>query len=149
MILRVENSDGICDIGPSGSHHVDQTCGRQLVYGRITGFFIGLPLVQLHCHWCGNCPGLVHSELQEHHPNVAVMMNVDRVILSIAFDGPATKEGDTSFMMHPESRPHVMLDLPNQALSSNGQEIIEEQDDCGNEYVLIRVMEHEQSSLDT
>ena len=75
-------------------------------------------------------------------------MDVDRVMLPIAFDVHAEIEGDTPEIMHPESLLHLILDLPNQALVSNDKEIIDVQNDCGND-VLFLIMEHEQSSVDT
>jgi len=103
----------------------------------MAGFFVGLPLVKLHCHRRGNWPGLVHSELRQDRPNVAVLMDVDCVMLPIAFDVHAEIEGDTPEIMHPEPPLHLALDLPNQALVSNDEEIIDIQNDCGNDYVVI------------
>jgi hypothetical protein len=50
--------------------------------------------------------------------------------------------------MHPESLLHLVLDLRNQSLVSIDKEIIDVKNDRGN-YVLILIMEHEQSSIDT
>jgi hypothetical protein len=58
-------------------------------------------------------------------------------------------EGDTPDIMHPEPLPHLILDLPNQALVSNDKVIIDVQNDSSNDYVLILIMKHEQSSIDT
>jgi len=77
-------------------------------------------------------------------------MDVDPVMLPIAFDVHAKIEGDTPEIMHPEPLLHLVLDQPNQALVSNDKEIIDVQNDCGNDYsVILLVMEHEQSSVDT
>ena len=150
VIVPAENSDGICDIGPSGGHRVYKSSDHRLVYGQIAGFFIGLPLVKLHCHWSGNWAGLVHSELRLDRPNVALLVDVDCVMLPIAFDVHAEIEGDPAEIMHPEPLLRLMLDLPNEALVSNDKEIIDVQNDCGNDYsVILLVMEHKQSSVDT
>jgi len=69
-------------------------------------------------------------------------MDVDRVMLPIAFDFHAEIEGDTPEIMHPEPLLHLIVDLPNQALVSNDKEIIDVQNDCGNN-VLSLIMEHE------
>jgi len=76
-------------------------------------------------------------------------MDVDRVILPIAFDVHAKVEGDTPSIMHPEPLLHLIFDLRNQALVSNDKEIIDVQNDCGDDCALILIMEHEQSSVDT
>jgi hypothetical protein len=76
-------------------------------------------------------------------------MDVDRVMLPIAFDVHSEIEGDTPKIMHPEPLLHLILDLPNQALVSNDKEIIDVQNDCGNDYDMIHIMEHEESSVDT
>jgi hypothetical protein len=85
-IVRAENTNGICDIGPSGSYYVHRASDHRWVDGRISWFCLGLPLAQLHCHWRGNLPGLIRSELYHNHPNVAMLMDVDHVMLMIAFD---------------------------------------------------------------
>jgi len=149
VIVPAENSDGICDIGSNGGHRVHQSSDHRLVCGRIVGFFVGLPLVKLHRHWCGDWYGLIHSELRQDRPNVAVLMDVDCVMLPIAFDIHAEIEADTPEIMHLEPLLHLILDLPNQALISNDEEIIDVQNDCGNDYVLILSMQHDQSSVDT
>jgi hypothetical protein len=43
--------------------------------------------------------------------------------------GGAEIEGDTPAIMHPESLLHLVVDLPNQALFSNDEEIIDAQND--------------------
>ena len=86
VIVLAENSDGICDNGPSGGHRVHKTSHYRLVYSRIAGLIVGLPLVMLDCHWRGNWSGLIHSEHRQDHLNIAVLMDVDRVMLPIAFD---------------------------------------------------------------
>jgi len=150
VIVPAENSDGICDIGPRGGHRVHEASDHRLVHGQIAGFFVGLPLMKLHCHRRGNWSRLIHSELRQDHPNTVVLMDVDRVMLPIAFDVHAEIEGDTPEIMHPEPLLHLILDLPNQALVSNDKEIIDVQNDCGDDYaVILFVMEHEQSSVDT
>jgi len=150
VILPAVNSDGLCDIGPSSSHRVHKASDHRLVYGRINDFFVGLPLVKLHLHWRGNWSGLIHSELRQDRLNVAVLMDVNRVMLPIAFDDHAKIDGVTPGIMHPEPLLHLVLDLPNKALVSNDKEIIDVQNDCGNDYsVTLLVMEHEQSSIDT
>jgi hypothetical protein len=150
VIVPAENSDGICDIGPSGGRHLHDASDHQLVYGQIAGFFVRLPLVKLHCHRCGNRSGLVHSELRQDRLNVAVLMDIDRVMLPIMFEVHAEIEGDTAVIMHPEPLLHPILDLPNQALVINDKEIIDVQNDYSNDYAVIQlVMEHEQSSVDT
>jgi len=64
-------------------------------------------------------------------------MDVDRVLLLIAFDVHAEMEGDTPEIMHPEPLLHLILDLPNQTLVSNDEEIIDVQSDGGDDYALI------------
>jgi hypothetical protein len=149
MIVPAENSDGICDMGPSSGHRVHKASDHRLVYSRIAVFFVGLSLVKLHCHRRDNWPGLVHSELRQDRLNVAVLMDVDRVMLPIAFDVHAEIEGNTPKMMHPDPLLHPILDLPNQALVSNCKEFIDIQNDRCNNYVLILIMKHEQASFDT
>jgi hypothetical protein len=50
LIVPPDSSDGKCDIGPSGNHCVHKTSNRRLVCGQIAGFFVELPLVNLHRH---------------------------------------------------------------------------------------------------
>ena len=147
VIVQAENSDGICNIGLSGGHRVDEVSDHRFVYGRIAGFLGRLPLVKLRCHQCGNWSGLLHSELRQDRPDVAVLMDVDRVMLPIAFDVHPEIEGDTPKIMHPKPHLHLILDLPNQALVSNDMEIIDVQNDCGDEYTLI--LKHQQSTVVT
>jgi hypothetical protein len=145
VIVLAENSDGICDEGPSGGDPVYKASDHRLVYGLIAGFFVGLPLVKLHCHRHGNWPGLVQSELRQDCPNVAVLIDVDCVMLPIAFDVDAEIEGDTPEIMHPEPLLHLILDMPNQALGCNDQKIMDVQNDCGDGWAMI--LKHEQSSV--
>jgi hypothetical protein len=63
-----------------------------LVYGRIAAFFVGLSLVKLHRHWRADWSGLIHSEHREDRLNIAVLMDVDRVMLLVGFDVPAETE---------------------------------------------------------
>jgi hypothetical protein len=86
IIVPAEDSDGIWDIGLSGGHCAQKPSNHRLVYGGIAGFVIGLPLVKLHCHWCGNWTVIVHSELLQDRPNVAVLSDVHCVMLPIAVD---------------------------------------------------------------
>jgi hypothetical protein len=117
-----------------------------VVYGRIADFVVGLALVKLHCHWRGNWSGLIQSEHRQNRGNVAVLMHVDRLMLSIVFNVHATIDDDTSEIMHPDPLLHLILDLPNQVLVSNGKEIINVQNDCSNDYaVILLVIEHTQS----
>jgi hypothetical protein len=74
-------------------------------------------------------------------------MDVDRVMLPIAFDVHAEIAGDTTEIMHPESLLYLALDLPNQALISNDKEIIDVENDRSDDCVLI--LKHKQSSVDT
>jgi len=113
LIVPAETSDGIGDIGPCGGHSVHESTDHRLVYGRIACFFVGLPLLKLHRHWHGTWSGLIHFELCQDHPNIAVPMDVDRVMLPIAFDHHAKIEGDTPVIMHPESLLHPIVNLPN------------------------------------
>jgi hypothetical protein len=69
------------------------------------------------------------------------------VMLPIAFDVHAEIDGDTPEIMHLEPLLHLIVYLPNQALVSNDKEIMDVQNDRGN-YVLIFIMQHEQSSFD-
>jgi len=119
VIVLAANSGGICNIEPIGGHRVHKSSDHRLVYGQIAGFFVGVPLVKLHCHWRGNWPGLVHSELRQDRPNVAVLMDGDRVMLPIAFEVHAKIGGDTVEIMHPEHLLHLILDQHNEALFPN------------------------------
>jgi len=148
-IVPDENSDGICDIGLSGGHCVHKASNRQLVYGQIAGFLVGLSLVKLHCYCSGNCPGLIHSELHQDHPDVALLMDVNHVKLPIEFDIHAEIEGITPMIMHPEPLLHMILYLPNEALVGNDEEIIDVQNNCRNDYALILIVEYKQSSINT
>jgi hypothetical protein len=74
-------------------------------------------------------------------------MDIDRLKLPIGFDVHAEIQGDTPEIMHPEPLLHLSLELPNQALVSNDQEIIDVQNDRGN-YVMILIMERTLSSVD-
>ena len=148
VIVPAEDSNGICDIRPCRGHCVHTASDNRVVYGLIAGFFVGLPLVKLHCHWRGNWSGLIHSELFQDCPNVAVLMDVDRVMLPIAFDVHAEIEEDTSKIMHLEPLLYLVLNLPNQAHVSNDEEIIDLQNDYGDDYaVILLVMEDKQSSI--
>jgi hypothetical protein len=148
VIVPAENCEGICNIGPSGGHRVQESSDHRLVYGQMPGLFVGLPVVQLHCHWHGNWSGLIHSEHRQDCPYVAVLIDVDRVMLPIAFDITAEIEGDNPEIMHLESLPHLILDVPNQALVTNEKEIINLQNDHSNNYVLILILTHKESSVD-
>jgi hypothetical protein len=147
VIVLPQNSDGICDIGPSGGHRVHKASDHQLVYGRMAGFFVGLPLLKLHCHQRGNWPSLVHSELRQVRPNVAVLMDFNLVMLLIAIDVHTKIAEDPCKVMYPEPCVHLILDLPNQALVSNDKEVIDVQNDPGN-YTLILIVEYEMSAVD-
>jgi len=59
VIVPAENSDGICDIGLTGSQRVYRASDQRLVYCRITGFFV-------RCG--GHHGGFVHHDLQEDFP---------------------------------------------------------------------------------
>ena len=111
--------------------------------------FVGLPLLKLHCNWRGNWPVLVLCGLRKDRQNVTGLMDVDRLMLLTGFGVHAKTEGDIPEIMHPECLLHLVLDLPNQALVSNGEEMFDLQNDCGNNHVRILIMEHEQSSVDT
>jgi len=121
MIVPAEDTDVICDIEPIVGHRVHKASNHRLIYGRIAGFFVGLPLVKLHGHWRGNWSGLIHSELRQDRPNIAVLMDVDRVMLPIAFDSQAEMERDTPKIMHAEPLLHLILDQPNEALVTNDE----------------------------
>jgi len=149
VIVPAENSEGIFNIGQSVGNRVHKASDDRLVYCRITGCFVWLPLVKLHCN--GVATGLDSSILNftQNRPNLALLMDVDHVMLPITFDVHADIEGDTPEIMHPEPLLHLILDLPIQAHGSNDKEIIHVQKGCGNGYVMIYIMEHEQSSSDT
>jgi hypothetical protein len=77
-------------------------------------------------------------------------MDVESAMLPIAFNVNAEIEGDTPEIMHPGPLLHLVLDLPNQAFVTDDEKIIDVQNDCGNDYsVILLVMEHEQSCVDT
>jgi hypothetical protein len=126
VIVPAENCNGICDIWPNCGHLGHKASDHRLVYGRITRFFVGLSLVKLLRHWRGNWSGLVHSKFRQDGPNVAVLMDVDRVKLPIAFNVDAETEGDTPEIVHPEPLLHLIIDLPNQVLVRNDKEIVSE-----------------------
>jgi len=149
VIVPAENSDGICDLRPSGGHRIHQASNYGLVYGQIARFFVGLSVVKLDRNWHGNWTGLVNSELRQDHLNIAVLMDVNRVMLPMVFDVHAEIEGDIPQIMHPEPLLHLILDLPNQVLVSKNKEIIDIQNDRSNDYRLIRILKHEQSSVNT
>jgi hypothetical protein len=106
--------------------------------------------VNVHCHGRGNWSGLVYSELRQDRQDIALLMDVDCVMLASVLDVHAEIERNTPEIMHPERLLHLILDLPNQALVTNDKEIIDVQNECGDDYALILlVMEHEQSSVFT
>jgi hypothetical protein len=76
-------------------------------------------------------------------------MDVDREILPHVFLIHGEIDGDTPEIMHSEPLLYLNLDLPNQALVRYDEEIIEVPNDCGNDYALILILEHKQSSVDT
>jgi hypothetical protein len=125
VIVLAENSDGLCDLGRSGCLCVYKASDHLLVYGRIAGFCVGHPLVKIHCHRHSNWPRLFHSELRQDRPNVAVLMDICRVMLPIAFDDHGEIDEDTAEIMHPEPLLHLILDLTNQALVSNDEQLID------------------------
>jgi len=145
--VPAKNSDSICDIGSSGSHCIHGAFNNHLVCGRITGIFVRLSLVKLYRYWRGNWSGLIHSELRQDRPNVAVLMDVDRVNLPISFYVHAEIERDSSEIMHPEPLLHHIHDTPNQTPVSNDKEIRGVLNDRSN-YVLILIMQQGQSSVD-
>jgi len=148
VIVAAGNSNGVCDIRLGGSHYIPMAPNHRLVYGRITCFVVGLPLVKLHCHWRGNWPWIAQSELRKDRPNVAVLMDVDRVMVSIAFEVHVEIKRDTPKIMHAQPLVHLAPDLPNEALVRNNEKIIDIENDCRNDYALFLIMEHIQSSLD-
>jgi hypothetical protein len=147
VIVRAEKSVGIRNIEPSGIYRVHEASDCRLIYGQIVGSFAGLPLVEPHCHWRGNCAGLLHSEVRPHHENVAVLRDVDLVSHPIALNLYAKIEGDTPKMMYPEHLLHLILVLPYQALVRNDWEIIDIQNDHSDDYALNIIMKHKQSSV--
>jgi hypothetical protein len=76
-------------------------------------------------------------------------MEVDRVMLPTAFNVHANIQADTPKILHPEPLLHLTRDLPNHALVSKDKKIIDVQNNRGNDYVLILIMEHKQCSIDT
>jgi len=75
-------------------------------------------------------------------------MDVDRVMLPNAFDVYAMIGQFTPVITHPETMLDQILDLPNRALFSDNEEIINVHNDCGNDDALSVIMEHTQSSID-
>jgi hypothetical protein len=72
------------------------------------------------------------------------------MMLLIAFDVHAVIEGGTPEIMYPERLLHLILDLTNEVHISNDEEIINVENNCGDDYaVILLVVEHEQSSVDT
>ena len=141
MILPAGNCDGIGDTGQIGCHGAHTASDGRFVYGRITGYFVELPLLKIYRHWHGNWSGLIHSELSQDCPNIAVLMDVNCVLLPIAFHVHAEIKGDTPKIMHPEPLLHVILDWPNEALARNNEEIIDRPNDWSNDYAMI--LKHE------
>jgi hypothetical protein len=90
-----------------------------LVYGRIAGFFMGLSRVKFHQRWRRKRSGLVDSELPEECANVAVLMDVDRVMLPIVINVYAEIACHTPYIMSLEPSLHMIRDLDIQALVSN------------------------------
>jgi len=58
-------------------------------------------------------------------------------MLPIVSDVHAEIAGYTPEIMHPEPLLHLVPDLPNQALVSNDEEMIDIQNDCSYDYALI------------
>jgi hypothetical protein len=99
VIVPAENSDGIGDVRPSGSHRVHKLSDDGLLYDHIEGFFVVLPHVKLYCQWFRDLSGLVHAEHRNHHPNVAVLMDDDEN-LPIRFNVHAEIAGKTPEIIH-------------------------------------------------
>jgi hypothetical protein len=95
VIVTSENFNGTCDVGPSGGDSIYQASDHGVVYGQIASIFFWLPHMMLHRYWRSHWPGLIHSELRQERRNVAVLIDVDRVMLKIAFDVHAKMKGDT------------------------------------------------------
>jgi hypothetical protein len=71
-------------------------------------------------------------------------------MLPVAFNIHTEIEGDTSEIIPPEPLHHRVRDLPHQALVRNDEEIMDVQNDSGDDYtVILFVMELEQSAIDT
>jgi hypothetical protein len=137
-----KNSDGICSIRPGGGHRVHTASDHQLVCGRITGLFIGFPLVTLHCYWRAHWPGLMHSELRHIRPKIPVQMDINCEMRQISFDVHVEIAGGTPEIIHLEPIHHRVFDLCNQAIDTNDQEIIQVQNECGNDYAMVLIMQH-------
>jgi hypothetical protein len=78
-----------------------------------------------------------------------MLMDVNRVMLPIGFHVHAKIDGDTAEIMHPEPLIHLVLDLPNQACNRNDEKIIDLQNDRGKNFVLMRIVKQDQSSIET
>jgi hypothetical protein len=111
-IVPAENSNGFCNIGLSSGHHVHKASDYQLVYGQIADFFVGLSLVKLHFHSCRTWYGLIHSEHHQDCLNVAVLTDVDPVMLRIGTNIAPKIEGTTTEIMHPEPLVYLILICP-------------------------------------
>jgi len=148
LIVQAENSNGICDIRLSGSHQIHKSSDRWLINGWNAGFFVRYPLVKLHRNWRGNWSGLVHSELRQDHLSVAVLLDVDSMMLPIRFDIHAGINEETPQIMLPEPRLQLVLHLAYQAVVSNDMENIDVPTDRGNDSAFIFIIEHEQSPDD-
>lgn len=85
-IESAESPHGICNIGPSCGHPVHNASNYQLVYSRMSAFFGGLPLVIIHCNWRHNWPGFVECEHRNDQPHIAILNNVNCVMLLIAYN---------------------------------------------------------------
>jgi hypothetical protein len=51
LIVPAENSHGMWDIEPSGGYRAHEASDHRLVSGQIAGFFVGLSLLKVRCHW--------------------------------------------------------------------------------------------------
>jgi hypothetical protein len=78
----------------------------------MTGFLIRLPLLTVHHCWCGNWLELIHSELRQASPNVAVLIDVDLIMLLIELNVPDEIDENSPKTMYPELLLGLFLDQP-------------------------------------
>jgi len=123
--LSAERSNGICNIWASGNLCQYQNSNHQLVNGRITGLFLGHPLMNLHHQSHGNWSRVIMATLYHHRPKVALLIDTDHIILLIAFDYHTEIEEDPPEIAHVESLFQLILYLVNQTMISSDDEVIE------------------------
>jgi hypothetical protein len=78
---------------------------------------------------------------------VAVLMDVHRMMRSVALNVPVKFEEDTAEIMYAERFHHLILEMSNQAPVTTNMEIINIQINCHNDYATFMIIKHKQSSI--